>query len=222
MPKTLGEDRRRTPRDAVLDAAEGVILSDGIGSLTLDAAAKRAGVSKGGLLHHFPSKNALIDALVKRKLEGWRCEYTAAIERQPAGPGRVARAFMGMCLASTDKWTEEMRRSSLVLVAALVHDPRHVEPLREIHKEVTARLSGDGLPAGAGEAVKMAMDGIWFGWIFGITEMTPRRLSDLRGALERMVCSGCPEQSAEKSVVTKKKTAARRGIAAGRSRKVSK
>jgi len=173
-----------------LDAAEEVILRDGIGSLTLDAVAKQAGASKGGLLHYFPSKDALIDSLVERKLCGWRGECIAAIERQGPGDGRVARALLGLCLSSTDKWTEEMRRSGLVLVAALVHDPRRVEPLRDVHREITERLAEDGLPPGAGEAVKMAMDGIWFGWIFGLAEMTPKRLDALREALERLACGG--------------------------------
>ena len=35
-------------------------------SASLDAVAARAGVSKGGLLYHFPSKSALFDALTDR------------------------------------------------------------------------------------------------------------------------------------------------------------
>lgn len=38
---------------------------DGIAALSLNAVAREAGVSKGGLLHHFPNKQALIFALVR-------------------------------------------------------------------------------------------------------------------------------------------------------------
>ncbi|MDO8275460.1 MAG: TetR/AcrR family transcriptional regulator, partial [Serpentinimonas sp.] len=43
-------------RNALLEATNTVILRDGIAHLTLEAVAKEAGVSKGGLLYHFPSK----------------------------------------------------------------------------------------------------------------------------------------------------------------------
>lgn len=41
---------------------------DGIAALSLNAVAREAGVSKGGLLHHFPNKQALIYALFARLL----------------------------------------------------------------------------------------------------------------------------------------------------------
>ena len=53
-------------RGALLDAAERVVLRDGAGQLTMDAVASEAGVSKGGVLYAFPSKDALIDALFSR------------------------------------------------------------------------------------------------------------------------------------------------------------
>ena len=79
-------------RDGMLNAAEEVVLRDGIGRLTLDAVAKEADLSKGGLMHHFPTKDALIDAMVRRKVDAWRAEYEAAIARQASGPGRVSTA----------------------------------------------------------------------------------------------------------------------------------
>src|SRR5205809_615370 len=48
----------------LLDAAEAVVVRQGIANLTLDAVAAEAGMSKGGLLHHFPTKDRLVEALV--------------------------------------------------------------------------------------------------------------------------------------------------------------
>ena len=78
-------------RDAMLAAAERVVIRQGIANLTLDAVAAEAGMSKGGLLHHFPSKDRLVEALVTRSAEGWRACYTEAYERTPPGPGRIGR-----------------------------------------------------------------------------------------------------------------------------------
>lgn len=54
--------------EKVLDATESLVARQGIGGLTMDGVAAEAGVSKGGVLHHFRSKDALVDALVTRKL----------------------------------------------------------------------------------------------------------------------------------------------------------
>lgn len=53
-------------REALLDAAEEVVLRDGAGNLTFDAVAKQAQVSKGGVLYAFATKDALIDAMLSR------------------------------------------------------------------------------------------------------------------------------------------------------------
>ena len=38
----------------------------GVAKLTLEAVAKEAGVSKGGLLYHFSNKEALIEGMIVR------------------------------------------------------------------------------------------------------------------------------------------------------------
>jgi AcrR family transcriptional regulator len=56
-------------RDRVLDAYESLLIDAGPGAATLDAVAAAAGVSKGGLLYHFASKDALAGGLLVRLRE---------------------------------------------------------------------------------------------------------------------------------------------------------
>ncbi|WP_039794151.1 TetR/AcrR family transcriptional regulator [Nocardia araoensis] len=53
-------------RDRILDALETLILEKGMSQVTLENVAATAGVSKGGLLYHFKSKDALLAGLVRR------------------------------------------------------------------------------------------------------------------------------------------------------------
>lgn len=53
-------------KEKLLDAFEEILLERGENAATLDAVAKKADVSKGGLLYHFPSKAALVDGLASR------------------------------------------------------------------------------------------------------------------------------------------------------------
>ena len=55
-------------RDRLFSAAVNVALDKGFGHVTLDAVAERAGVSKGGLLYHFPTKSHLVRELLSHHL----------------------------------------------------------------------------------------------------------------------------------------------------------
>lgn len=55
-------------RERVLDAYVQILITDGERAATLDAVARAAGVSKGGLLYHFASKDDLAAALIERLL----------------------------------------------------------------------------------------------------------------------------------------------------------
>lgn len=78
------EKRRASQRDRLFCATLSVALEHGFGRVTLDAVAERAGISKGGLLYHFPSKTKLITALLQR-CQGVREEY-----KNEASSGAVA------------------------------------------------------------------------------------------------------------------------------------
>jgi AcrR family transcriptional regulator len=61
--------RSERTRNAVLEAAITIIVRDGPNRLTLDAIARESGVSKGGLMHQFHSKEAVLKALLDRQNE---------------------------------------------------------------------------------------------------------------------------------------------------------
>jgi len=195
--------------NALLDAAEAVIVRDGIGSFTLDAVAAEARLSKGGLLHHFPSKHKLLESLVARTVSRWRTDVDQAIASAPDGPGRVARGLLNGCINTPDSWTEHMRRSGMVLVAAMISSNELVHPVRQMHLYLRGLLESDGLAPGTGDSIALAMDGLWLGWIFGLHEVSEQRLADIRASLTRTLEAGLGKpgtraSSLEKLVASKK------------------
>lgn len=72
-------------RERVLDAYEALLISDGERTATLDAVARAAGVSKGGLLYHFGSKDELAAAMIAR-LVALATEDVERIRSAPEGP----------------------------------------------------------------------------------------------------------------------------------------
>lgn len=71
-------------REKVLDAFERILIDDGERAATMNATARAAGVSKGGLLYHFGTKEALEAGLIER-LAALVDEDVAAIEAAPEG-----------------------------------------------------------------------------------------------------------------------------------------
>lgn len=76
-----------TSRDRILDAYEEVLAVEGERHATVEAVAARAGVSKGGLLYHFPAKDHLAAALCDR-LVSLAAADTERMRTAPEGPAR--------------------------------------------------------------------------------------------------------------------------------------
>jgi AcrR family transcriptional regulator len=70
-------------REKVLEAVQELVLA-GDPEPTFDAIAARAGVSKGGLLHHFPDRSALVTGLLRHLVEETDARMTDAAERRAA------------------------------------------------------------------------------------------------------------------------------------------
>lgn len=93
--------RKKQPqlvRTQLLEAAAHVIVERGLGGLTLDLVAKRAGVSKGGLIHHFPSKQALVEELFQALVATFEGELGRLMDNDPEPRGRFLRAYLGTVL----------------------------------------------------------------------------------------------------------------------------
>ena len=188
-------------RGALLDAAEAVVARQGVANLTFDAVAAEAGMSKGGLLHHFRTKDRLIEAMVKRAAENWRACWMGSYENEPEGPGRMTRGLLKHCLSNAQSWTEQLRRSSYAVFAALAQNPSLIEPMRATYSDLHRRIAEDGLPAGVGEAVVTAIDGLWLYWVLGLVPVDQDLTNRLRAALEEMLARSQPTRSSLKKNV---------------------
>ncbi|MFT8717850.1 TetR/AcrR family transcriptional regulator [Acetobacter sp.] len=98
---SMSQGTKRTKRPEavksdVLNAAARILTTKGIQSFTLDLVAKEAGVSKGGLLHHFANKKSLLDGLFLREMEVFREDIISSMAKDPVKEGRAVRAYIGL------------------------------------------------------------------------------------------------------------------------------
>lgn len=179
-------------RTRILDAAERIVVSKGVGGLTLEAAAREAGVSKGGLLYHFASKEALVSGMLERGAEFVATSFDATVARQPEGPHRVARAIVAWAFGEeeTSPGSEPIDRLAAVCLAAFHHDPALLDPMRKVAERMKAELLADGTPPGPALAVLTASDGLFMAHIFGLYRHTDAERTALRATLEALLRSG--------------------------------
>jgi AcrR family transcriptional regulator len=159
-------DAQPSTRDQILLAASQLVMDEGVGQLTLDAAARMAGVSKGGLLYHFPNKDALVVGMIDRYLADFEehVERMLASKAVPDGPAPWLRAFV---VATFDDAGPEATVVSAFL-AALVNSPDLLAGVRGRYAAWRARGIGEGTPVWVVDLALTATDGIWFEQIFGL------------------------------------------------------
>ncbi|MFM1653326.1 TetR/AcrR family transcriptional regulator [Brevibacillus sp. B_LB10_24] len=164
----------KTTRETILEAAYALIQNEGIGRLTLDAVAGQANISKGGLLYHFPSKEALIEGMIDHLFKEYHQQIEDDISQEPHSPGKWARAYV----RTTFRSTEQELKISAGLLAALVNKPELLEPVRRYYAGWQEQLERDGIDPEAATICRLAADGLWFAEMFGLAPLTNGELRE--------------------------------------------
>lgn len=156
----------KTSTELLLQAAQTVILRDGILHMTLDAVAREAGVSKGGLLHYYPNKNALLEGMTSALLETFEAEIEQRMAADPVEQGRFCRAYVAVTLMQETR--EELALSSALLAAATTVEPQLLMVVRDRYAHWKARALADGMDTDTAALVFFAADGFWFARMLGL------------------------------------------------------
>ncbi|MFJ9567914.1 TetR/AcrR family transcriptional regulator [Streptomyces fuscichromogenes] len=171
-------------RDKILDAAEDVLLGEGAVNLTLERVAAVAGVSKGGLLYHFRSKQALVAGMVERLMRHFTVDYEAL---EDAEPGAVTRAFL---LGSTDSPASgagrRHERLAAAVLAAATLDPELLAPIREYYARLQRRIEADGIDPARATLVRLAADGWFYSRLLGFPLPSDELAEEVREVLSAM------------------------------------
>jgi AcrR family transcriptional regulator len=145
--------RKTNSRAKILAAAADVAREFGPGSVSLEAVASRAGVSKGGLLYYFPSKARLMQALVEHYL----AEFRSSLSQAQAGGETLLTAFIKRAAAEC---REKQPASRSWIFSAISQDPDFLSPLRSFHQQLFANLKEDNSDLKAVLICYLAIEGL--------------------------------------------------------------
>lgn len=154
----------------LLNAAEQVVTRDGVSNLTLEAVAREAGVSKGGLLYHYPSKSALITAIVERLATRCEAGQALSVQHDAQTPGAFTRAYLQ---ARQEPLDPQEVPFHCALLAAAGTDPQYLDPFRRRIAQWQEKLESDGIDPAIATIVRLAIDGMAFGTMLGLSPPSP-------------------------------------------------
>ena len=143
-------------RDKIVDAAEKVVIEVGAAHMTLDAVAEKAGVSKGGLLYHFASKEALLKAMLERRMQRFKETQEEKCGELQNGPTREIKAY----ILSTLGRDRKMDRIGASLLAAIAHNPKLLDPAHEDYRRRLNKLIPAELGFERAAVIVLAVDGL--------------------------------------------------------------
>lgn len=192
------ENEQSNTRQQILQAVNQLVLAEGVNHLTLEAVAKKAGVSKGGLLYHFPSKEALIKGLIEHLNGQFDSEVARRLAEeepgQPEAAGRWLRAFVRATFEavkgsqpgsqlSSQPLAGNWMGSNAAILTAIATDPQLLEPFRKTFAAYQRQAEQDGIDPALATVIRLAADGLWLAELLGLAPPGDK----LRGEVERLL-----------------------------------
>ena len=176
-------------RERILNSAEARLLALGPAGLVLDAIAADAGISKGGLLYHFGSKEALVAGLCERMLARCDEELETLCRADPELQGAFTRAYLASTVTDEGKPADNSAQLMAGILATLGRDSAHLEAVRARFAQWHERLEGDGIDPTTATIVRLAADGLWLSALLGLPRLDGEIGPDTIRALRRLTRS---------------------------------
>lgn len=148
--------RSRNPeltRQKILQATHRVLRAGGyLTRFSLDAVAEEAGVSKGGLLHHFGSKDALLEAAAQEAIERFEARIALQTMHGQQTAGEFTRAYIETVLGEGHDQHAEFSPILLSYLRTAEAGTRF-----DFWQQQSAQ---DGLPLALATIIRLAVDGL--------------------------------------------------------------
>ncbi|WP_076860344.1 TetR/AcrR family transcriptional regulator [Bradyrhizobium mercantei] len=161
--------RSERSRNAALEAATTILTRDGPGRLTLDAIARESGLSKGGVMHQFRTKEAVLRALLEQQMayfEEFSNRYIARARETTDQPELAAQ------IATLREAISTPRSGAFALLAAMNENPELMAMPRDVDIEKVARMKAEARDPDLALLRWAAARGLLLSSLFGLSSLT--------------------------------------------------
>lgn len=174
---------KMSTKSRIIHAAMGIAHSEGARHLTIDAVTVKSGLSKGGVLYHFPSKMALLEGLVIHTLEGVREQietHMSCLRGRPNATLHALSRFLGDVL-------DETLTLPVALLAASAENPALLEPVRAEFREIWQALRSETTNEPRALVIWHALEGMQFLNMMGLTPDGKTQLRQCLAEIRTMI-----------------------------------
>ncbi|WP_339230862.1 TetR family transcriptional regulator [Oceanobacillus sp. FSL K6-2867] len=175
--------KRTNKKKNLLIAAAEIVKEEGVVKLTLEAVAHRAGVSKGGLLYHYPSKEALIKGMV----EDWKSNYFESIITMAKNDKKELGKWIRAYVQSTYSDFDNNKLMNSAIMAAMFFNPDLLNEFRREYDNLLTKLVNDGVDPIKTTIARLSIDGLWFSEIFGMQPLNKELQTNVYRELINMI-----------------------------------
>lgn len=181
---------RPSRRLLILDAALRVVARDGVTAVTYDSVAEEAGLTKGGLVYHFPSRESLLAALQHHLADQWRGALTEAAGKpaEELTDAERTAAYVQVAATSAD-------RAELLLILEAATDPDLASPWKTL---MDTWAPAPRLPLTDRDSdrliAQLAADGLWLHDTITGARLPPEVRTRLAERIARLASPGEPRR----------------------------
>ena len=155
--------RRRNAQETraiIFEAASKILRNEGLSSLTIAKVASEAGLSKGGLLYHFPNKLSLIEALFNYHNNRFEQRLEQLTLQEGNQPGSWLRAYAKASLEQVlDQDTASLYFALFAAEEKYASAHKLMRQKYQVWQQTLIANSDDVTWA---TVLRLAIDGLWF------------------------------------------------------------
>lgn len=172
-------------RARVLLAARKIVEDSGAGALTFDELSRVSEVTRGGITYHFPTKDALLRALLEDDMQQWKASEASLAPTSVKDPALAE--LIGFIRSHTSQ-DDSRRRFVAGMLSAAVHQPDLLTSCRE---EIGARYLDQNWDEATlrNHVLRLAAVGLFWEELFDIRSLPASARGRFVAMLEQLASS---------------------------------
>ncbi|MEX3934507.1 TetR/AcrR family transcriptional regulator [Paraburkholderia phymatum] len=170
------QTRSENTRKKAIEAALTILTHEGVGGLTFDSLSRESGISKGGLLHQFRTKNGVLKALLEHQQEQF--DQIAREHMVKDGAAKVEPCLSSQ-IAIYRESVKQPHSVARAILAALVASPELLEDLKATDAAKMKKLREESADLELSLLRYFAASGLAFNSLLGLSPLPESMLNRL-------------------------------------------
>ncbi|SDI15781.1 TetR/AcrR family transcriptional regulator [Desulfosporosinus hippei] len=162
--ENITKTTKNDTRQKILRAAAQIINTKGVLALTLEAVAKEAKISKGGLFYHFATKDDLMKGMNDFIMHNFFDDLERITKDDPRHNGKWTRAYTNLTFNLLDSEFE----MNLAFLSAIATSPDLVKSMARDLKVLQNHIENDQINPIVSTVIRLAVDGMYFNQLYGL------------------------------------------------------